>query len=451
MLTTWVKIAKIRLPNRLYTPFEQYEQAGTPSGHAQHTPEKDAAVALISIAELQTLIRGKLAADKQPLPAESLPSDQAVGRVLAEDIVSPLNLPASNVSAMDGYALPTAAAAGSRWRVVGESAAGAAFQGELPSDGCIRIMTGAVVPAACQCVVMQENTEREGDILTLTQDAAAAANIRFAGEEIQAGSRVLTRGRILREADIMLLAALGFARVAVTRKLKVAVLSTGDELVEPGTPLSSPAQIYDSNRHALIARLNRLPVDIIDLGRAADTLADTEQRLAEAAEAADVIISSGGVSVGDYDFLRTAVERIGTIHHYKVAMKPGKPFVFGGLGKSWYFGLPGNPVSGFVGFDMFVKQALWQLAGAAELPTPLRLTATLSAPVKKSPGRADIQRAVIARQANGAWTAAPAGAQDSHRILGTSQANAYIILSESSGSLAAGEQVEVQPFDGAFL
>ena len=176
-----------------------------------------------------------------------------------------------------------------------------------------------------------------------------------------------------------------------------------------------------------------------------------ESLLVEAAAQADVVITSGGVSVGDYDYLRDAVSRIGTIHHYKVAMKPGKPFVFGSLSESWYFGLPGNPVSGFAGFDFFLKAALWSLAGAAEPPVPLRFAATLAQAVKKSPGRADMQRAILYRDEAGNWLAEPAGAQDSHRVWGVSRANAYLVLSAEHGSLPVGSTVTVQPFSEAFL
>lgn len=408
-------------------------------------------MALISVTELQQLIADTLVAKRRLPERENVAVAQAIGRVLAQDIDAAINIPASDISAMDGYALPDAAAAGSRWRIVGESAAGRAFEGKIPADGCIRIMTGAVVPAACRSVVIQENTERNDNELTVTEATTAGSNIRRAGEEVAVGNTVLTAGRILRDADIMLLAALGVAEVPVFRKIKVAVLSTGDELREPGTPLTSLEQIYDSNRHTLLARLSHLPVETLDLGQAPDNLAGVETLLTQAATQADVVITSGGVSVGDYDYLRDAVSRIGTIHHYKVAMKPGKPFVFGSLSESWYFGLPGNPVSGFAGFDFFLKAALWSLAGAAEPPVPLRFAATLAQAVKKSPGRADMQRAILYRDEAGNWLAEPAGAQDSHRVWGVSRANAYLVLPAEQGSLPVGSTVIVQPFSEAFL
>ena len=408
-------------------------------------------MALTSVAELQTLIHEQITRYAQPLSTETLPVAQAVNRVLAQDIQSSLAIPVANMAAMDGYALPTAALAGSTWQIIGESAAGRAYQGDFVENSCIRIMTGAVLPEPYTTIVLKENVAVNGNHITLLQDCAAAEHIRYKGEEVAVGDKVLSAGRILRQADVMLLAALGCAEVQVYRKIKVAVLSTGDELCEPDTALQHPSQIYDSNRYMLMARLRQLAVDVIDLGKVADDLDRIMHVLQTAAQQADVIITSGGVSVGDYDYLREAVQRLGVIHHYKVAMKPGKPFVIGRLGQAWYFGLPGNPISGFAGFDQFLKAALWQLNGTNELPKPLSFPAILNQPVKKAVGRMDFQRAIIQQQADGTWLAAPCGSQDSHRVLGMSQANAYLILPLESCSLPAGSQVMVQPFSDTFL
>ena len=407
-------------------------------------------MSLTPIAELQTIIQNHIARRPLALAGESVPLAQAAGRVLAQDVVAPVAIPSSHVSAMDGYALPQAASAHSSLKIVGESAAGKPFTGSLKTGECIRIMTGATVPACCTTVIIQENVARDGDQIVLQQDAPAAANIRYAGEEIQAGQTLFTAGRILRHADIMVLAAQGIASVLVQRKLRIAVLSTGNELAEAGSPIAAH-QIYDSNRPMLHSKLRDCPADIIDLGKLPDNLAATVHMLHQAAEQSDVVITSGGVSVGDYGYLRQAVAQVGTIHHYKVAMKPGKPFVFGQLGSAWYFGLPGNPVSGFVGFDLFIRAALWQIAGATPIPQPLRFQAALTRNVKKAAGRADIQRAIISQNSDGTWQATPTGKQDSHRILGVSQANAYMILPQESGDLAAGEWVTVQPLHEAFL
>ena len=409
-------------------------------------------MALTPVHELQALIRDKIAAHPLAVESETVPVAAAVGRVLAQDIVSAVNLPPADISAMDGYALQSASDAGSEWAVAGESVAGLAFSGCLLEGACVRIMTGAVVPDDCNTVIVQENVQFENGRIRIEKDVAAGANIRRKGEEVAAGDTVLTAGRILREADIMLLAALGLGEVPVHRKIRVALLSSGNELLEPGEPNNGRAdQIYDSNRAMLAARLSQLPVEIIDFKQVDDDLEDVLHVFDEAVRAADVLITTGGVSVGDYDFMRTAVERVGSVHHYKVGLKPGKPFVFGQMMNTWFFGMPGNPVSGFVGFDIFLKAALWQLCGAADIPEPLRFSATLSAPVKKNHSRTDIQRGIIERQTDGTWHARPCGSQDSHRILQVSRANAYLVLPAESGSLAVGESVTVQPFDGAFL
>ncbi|MGF6147730.1 Molybdopterin molybdenumtransferase [Kingella potus] len=409
-------------------------------------------MALTSVQELQTLIHDKIAARCRLPETETVPAVAAVGRILAEDIVSTVNLPPADISAMDGYALQSASAAGSEWVVAGESVAGGAFSGCLLDGACVRIMTGAVVPDDCNTVIVQENVAFSDGIIRLEKDAAEGANIRRKGEEIAAGDTVLTAGRILREADIMLLAALGHAEVPVRRKIRVALLSSGNELCEPGEPNNGRTdQIYDSNRAMLAARLSGLPVEIIDFKQVGDDLEDVLHVFDEVIRAADVLITTGGVSVGDYDFMRTAVERVGSVHHYKVGLKPGKPFVFGRMMDTWFFGLPGNPVSGFVGFDIFLKAALWQLCGASDIPQPLRFTATLSEPVTKNHSRMDIQRGIIEQQPDGTWLARPCGKQDSHRILQVSRANAYLVLPAESGPLDAGESVTVQPFDGAFL
>lgn len=405
----------------------------------------------MTVTELQDFMFKQIAAHFRQPEAEKIAITQAVGRVLAEDVLSPIHLPNAHVSAMDGYAFSYQEGL-DEMRLVGESAAGHAFSGSVGQGECVRIMTGAVLPTDCDTVVMQEQVQiNEHGCVMLTRPIQPAQNIRFMAEEVKMGHKVLQNGRILRDADVLLLAALGISEVLVFRKIRVAVLSTGDELIDPSQPLTNNSQIYDSNRYMLMTRLSHFPVEVIDLKRVEDDLESVMRTLDQAAQTVDVVMTSGGVSVGDYDYLRQAVERIGHIHHYKVAMKPGKPFVFGQMMQAWYFGLPGNPVSGFVGFDMFVQAALWQLCGVKELPKSLRFQAKLSSPVKKSAGRMDIQRANITREYDGTWTAKPCGSQDSHRVLGVSQANAYLLLPLESGDLSVGDVVEVQPFKQAFL
>ena len=394
---------------------------------------------MLTLDQLNAQIRATLA----PLTrTEKVPLDAAVGRVLAEAIVSPIAMPGADVSAMDGYAF--AADAGEKLRVVGQSIAGKPFTGTLTKGECVRIMTGAVVPQGADTVEMQENVQRDGEHITFTQPPRPGSHIRRCGEEVRIGEAVLAPGALLTAAHLLLLASLGIAKVQVYARLRVALLSTGDELTPPGDALQGSGQIYDSNRFLLKGALASLPVEIVDMGIIRDDPAAITAALQQAA-ACDVIITSGGVSVGDYDFLKDAVSALGTIHSYKVKMKPGKPFVFGHIGNAVYFGLPGNPVSGFVGFSQIVRPALWQLAGAHPAPLALFFPATLTTAIRKQPGRRDFQRGILVPGADG-WEVAPQGVQDSHRVYGLARANCLIDLPEERGDCAAGEMVRVWPF-----
>ena len=369
---------------------------------------------------------------------ETVSLHDACGRVLAAAITSNIELPVADVSAMDGYAFR--AGSGERFAVIGESIAGRPFAGTVGAGECVRIMTGAVVPDGADTVEMQENTTRDGDHITLTRATAPRANIRYRGEELQPGETVLHPGKILSAADVLLLAALGHAQAHVAAPLDVAILSTGDELVAPGEALRETGQIYDSNRYLLHALLQSLPVRVHDLGIIRDDPAAIEAALQQAANC-DAIITSGGVSVGDYDYLKAAVEKLGSVQAYKIKMKPGKPFVFGNIGTAAYFGLPGNPVSGFVGFSQIIRPALWQLIGANPVPAPLTLNVPLAAPVHKAVGRRDFQRGILE---NG--SVRPQGGQDSHRVYGLARANCLIDLPAESGDQPAGSVVTVWPF-----
>ena len=377
---------------------------------------------------MQTLdeLNAQIAATLAPIARfETVALDDACGRVLADTITSAIELPVADISAMDGYAFRTGS--GDRLTVIGESIAGRPFAGTVGAGECVRIMTGAVVPAGANTVEMQENTTRDGEYITLNRATPPRANIRYRGEE-------LTRG------ETVLQPALGCARIRVTAPLTVALLSSGDELVAPGEALTESSQIYDSNRALLKALLKSLPVRVHDLGIIRDDPAAIEAALQQAANS-DAIITSGGVSVGDYDYLKTAVAKLGSVQAYKIKMKPGKPFVFGNIGTAAYFGLPGNPVSSFVGFSQIVRPALWQLAGANPLPAPLTLTVPLAAPVRKAVGRRDFQRGILE---NG--SVHPQGGQDSHRVYGLARANCLIDLPADSGDQPAGATVTVWPF-----
>jgi len=389
----------------------------------------------------------------------------SLNHILAQDIASPFDVPRQNLSAMDGYAIAKGSelSENSTIEIVGESQAGSAYTGETAAGQGVRIFTGAVVPDCCDTVIMQENTNfadikatvdksRPYDI-TLAQTAKDNNNIRSQGEEIESGEAVLRIGKRLNSADISLLANLGISQVNVFQPLVVGVLATGDELVAIGNELQSLAQIYNSNTPTLKSLLSDLPITIRDYGIIPDNLEQTTIAVNEAMQDCDVLISTAGVSVGDYDFLTTVIETLGQINHYKVAMKPGKPFVFGELNKNLdkpvlYFGLPGNPLSTVVGTLQFVIPALWQMSGASvsEQPMPLTIKAKLISDIRKSIGRKDFQRGVLSRDETGHYQVECFSRQQSHRIKQLSRANCFIILDKDSGNVAAGNDVVVQPF-----
>ena len=385
--------------------------------------------------------------------------------ILATDIASPFDVPRQNLSAMDGYGIAKSSILqqGTSIDIVGESQAGSPFSGKLQPGQGVRIFTGAVVPSDCDTVVMQENTnfaeirdsidKSQAYDIELTQAATVDRNIRKQGEEIESGEVVLQAGKRLNPADISLLANLGLATVEIYKPLVVGILATGDELVKVGEPLQTLAQIYNSNTPTLKSMFADMPVVIHDYGIIPDHLELTKKAILNAMQECDVLISTAGVSVGDYDFLTTVIEELGQINHYKVAMKPGKPFVFGELTQGLdvpvlYFGLPGNPLSSVVGSLQFIIPALWQLSGVAQEDMPMTLTvnATLSNDVRKSPGRADFQRGILSQDGAGRYVVSTAGKQDSHRIKQLSLANCLIVLPKDSGNVSAGEEVLVQPF-----
>ena len=386
-------------------------------------------------------------------------------QILAEDIVSPFAIPRQNLSAMDGYAIAkdSKLSADTVIDIIGESQAGSPYAGNIKAGQGIRIFTGAVVPDSCDTVIMQENTnfaairdtidKSQPYPIILSQDAKRDDNIRKQGEEIETGETVLLKGKRLNPTDISLLANLGVDKVNVYQPLIVGVLATGDELIAIGNELKSLAQIYNSNTPTLKSLLSDLPVDIRDYGIIADNLGKTTEAVTKAMQECDVLISTAGVSVGDYDFLTTVIEQLGKINHYKVAMKPGKPFVFGELTQNLakpvlYFGLPGNPLSTVVGTLQFVIPALWQMAGAAiqDRPMQLALNATLENDIKKSAGRTDFQRGILSQNEAGHFQVESFTKQQSHRIKQLSHANCFIVLAQHSGNLSAGETVTVQPF-----
>ena len=380
---------------------------------------------------------------------EQLPLPEALGRVLASDIASPLAVPPFDNSAMDGYAVRLAdLASGTPLIMAGKAFAGQPYQGEWPAGHCVRIMTGAPVPTGTDAVVMQEETQADGDRITFLAQPEPGQNIRRAGSDIGKGACVLPTGTRLTPREMPLLASLGVATVAVRRPLKVAIFSTGDELKPVGTPLAH-GDIYDSNRYGVRAMLARLGCDCLDLGIIPDDPAQLRAAFIRADKEADVLITTGGVSVGEADFTKQLLDELGEIGFWKLAIKPGKPFAFGRLPRAWFFGLPGNPVSAMVTFDQLVQPALAKLAGQ-HFERPLQLQAIAAEPLKKSPGRLDFQRGILSQGPNGLEVRST-GSQDSAVFSSLSRANCYIVLERERGRVAAGETVTVEPFGGLLL
>ena len=375
---------------------------------------------------------------------------QAPGRVLAADLVSPIDVPAHDNSAMDGYAVRSADLSPdgpTRLQVVGTALAGRPLDGGVGAGQAARIMTGAVMPAGCDTVGMPEVAAVDGPDVRVPPGQQAGQHRRLRGEDRGAGGCARAAGRRLRAADVGLAASLGVARLSVRRRLRVAYFSTGDELCAPGEPLAAGC-VYDSNRHTLGALLARLGVEAIDLGIVRDEPQALEAAMREAAGRADAVISSGGVSVGEADHTRALLARLGDVAFWTVAMRPGRPMAFGRVGDAYYFGLPGNPVAVMVTFLFIVRDALLALMGAQ--PAALRAMRVRSAvAVRKKPGRTEYQRALLARGADGQWEARLTGQQGSGVLSSMSRADCILVLAHDQGSVAAGDPVEVVLLDEA--
>lgn len=381
---------------------------------------------------------------------QAVPLTQAFGRITAEDIVSPLNVPGFDNSAMDGYAVRLADLAhGTPLPVAGKAFAGQPFEGEWPAGTCVRIMTGAPVPAQCDAVVMQEETEQTPSGVQFTAKVSLGQNIRRCGEDIAAGSAVFPQGTRLTVAELPVLASLGIASVTVVRKVRVAIFSTGDELKLPGEPLAA-GQIYDTNRLAVHLMLEQLGCDVINLGIIPDDPEKLRATFIDADRQADLVISSGGVSVGEADYTKTILDELGKIAFWKLAIKPGKPFAFGQLSHSWFCGLPGNPVSAALTFYQLVQPLLAKLSGNPTSGLPTRLRVQTSTALKKSPGRLDFQRGILSRTESGELAVATTGHQGSHIFSSFAQGNCFIVLEQERGHVAAGEWVDVEPFNALF-
>lgn len=377
---------------------------------------------------------------------ETLRIMDTFGRILAEAIHSPLNVPPYQNSAMDGYAVRSAdlpASGETSLELIGTSWAGTPFVEEVGEKQCLRIMTGAKMPEGADTVIMQEDVNANDRKITLSDGHRAGQHVRHIGEDIREGEEVLQPGKLLKAAELGLLASLGIAEVQVRRHLRVAFFSTGDELRSVGEPLEE-GQIYDSNRYTIFGMLKDLDVEIHDLGVIRDRREDVEAAFTRAAGLADIVFTSGGVSVGDADFVKQTLEKLGTVNLWKIAMKPGKPLAFGCIDDAYFFGLPGNPVSAMATFYQIALPALLKLRGQTPQPA-LRLKLRCLDSLKKRPGRVDFQRGILSYEGD-ELVVRGVGAQGSHILSSMSRANCFIILSAEQGPVEAGSNVEVQPF-----
>lgn len=382
---------------------------------------------------------------------ESVAIRSALGRILATPILSPINVPSHTNSAMDGYAVnrrELPASGQQTLTVCGTALAGHPLEFEVKAGQCARIMTGAMLPLGTDTVIMQEHVERDGDVISIDNRSKPGQHVRQAGEDLSTGQTVLEAGRFISPADLGLLASLGIAEVQVKRKLRVAFFSTGDELRSIGQELET-GQIYDSNRYTLYGALTALGVDILDMGVIPDDRDRIEEAFQQAAENADAMITTGGVSVGEADFVKETLDKLGMVGFWKISMKPGRPLSFGKVGKTHFFGLPGNPVSAMVTFYQIVMPALNSMMGKTDVE-PVSIQARCVSGLKKSAGRVEYQRGILETDEQGQMVVRSTGHQGSHILRSMSQANCFIVLALESSGAEPGDMVTVQPFYGLF-
>ncbi len=378
----------------------------------------------------------------------------ALGRIAAEPIVSPINVPGHTNSAMDGYALAGADLPVDNTRrltVLGTAWAGRPFDGRVLPELAVRVMTGAVMPPGTDTVIMNEQVEeqtgRQGDAIIIGQGHRVGQNVRQAGEDIAIGDRVLAAGKRIMPAELGLLGSLGIGEVSVKRRLRVAFFSTGDELRSLGEPLA-PGDVYDSNRYTLYGMLTRLGVELIDLGVIRDEPDALDDAFREAARLGDAVISTGGASTGEADYIGETLARLGEVRFWRIAIRPGRPLAFGRVGDALFFGLPGNPVAVMVTFYQFVQPALMRMMGCNEAHANPTLRVTCQSPLRKKPGRVEVYRAILSRDADGRPTVHSTGKTGSGLLHTMSDAKCFIILPEDGESVEPGAEVEVQPFFG---
>jgi molybdopterin molybdotransferase len=381
---------------------------------------------------------------------ETVKTREGLGRVLAQDVVPAINVPAHDNSAMDGYAVRSSDFSSNDVSLeeIGAALAGRPFAGKVGPGQCVRVMTGAVMPQGADSVVVQEVVKSAGGKVVIPKGQKAGQNVRYAGEDLKVGVPVLAPGRLLRPAELGLIASLGIPEIKVKRKLRVAFFSTGDELASIGRPLAE-GEVYDSNRYTLHGMLSRLGVEITDLGVVRDDPALLEAAFRKAAGAADAVITTGGVSVGEADFTKELMAKLGEVLFWKIAMRPGRPMAFGRIGDAWLFGLPGNPVAVMVTFYQFVRDALLHLSGRTDDYAIPLLQAVSSHSIRKVPGRTEFQRGILYKdKEKNQWQVRTTGQQGSGVLRSMSEANCFIVLEHERGKIEAGELVSVQLFDG---
>ena len=375
---------------------------------------------------------------------------QALGRVLAQDVISPISVPAHDNSAMDGYAFDAAQLADNApltLSVAGTLRAGAGWPHPVEPGQCIKIMTGAIMPAGLDTVVPQEFVTSQGPSITIPSGLLRAGdNRRLRGEDLMQGQPALRRGQLLTPAALGLLASLGIEQLAVWRKLRVAYFSTGDEILSLGQPPREGA-VYDSNRYTVFGLLSRLGCEVIDMGVVRDEPAVLEAAFTRAAQQSDAIITSGGVSVGEADYTKLMMKKLGDVAFWKIAMRPGRPMAVGRIADAVLFGLPGNPVAVMVTFLAFVRPALLRMMGNTSAAPPLLQARSLEA-LRKKPGRTEYQRGIVSTSADGSLQARTTGNQGSGVLSSMVQANGLIVLRHEQGDVAVGDMVDVMMFDG---
>ena len=373
---------------------------------------------------------------------ENIPIEEALGRTLAEAIPAPLDLPPFDSSAMDGYALggDGKAKKNQSFKVVGESLAGHPSVRPLLEGEACRIFTGAAIPPDARSVVIQEDTRRAGDEITIKDPVETGDNVRIAGMDIAKGEQLAAEGDVLTPFAIGWLAACGISSVRVTRKIRVGVFSTGDELADPGLPLK-PGQIYESNRMSLAMLMKSKAVELVDIGRLPDDYQLIKRSIEKITNEIDMLVTSGGVSVGDADFVRPVVEAIGNLEFWNIALKPGKPLAIGKVGRALFFGLPGNPVSTIVTYLLFVAPAIDGLSGSA-WKAPTSFQAKLSGTIKHRAGRREYQRGIFTTD-GATIVVAPTGDQSSNRLASFHHCNCLILVPAERDNIDDGESVEI--------